>query len=99
MRSVDPANLPEPARRLLQSSRRFAAGLLPGPEFETAFLAARMDIHAVLPETLADVIDQMFYGVDDYVADDELRPNVYGGIDEEQLREVVRAQLRRLDGA
>jgi hypothetical protein len=82
----------------LQVSRRFAAGMITGPDFETAFLQAR-GANAGLSPVLADVLDQIFYGVDDYVADDELRPNVYGGIDEEQLREVVRAQLRRLDGA
>jgi len=80
----------------LQLSRRFAAGMISGPDFETAFMQAR-GANAGLTRVLADVLDQIFYGVDDYVADDDLRPEVYGGIDEEQLREIVRAQLRRLD--
>ena len=82
----------------LQLSRRFAAGMISGSDFETAFLQAR-GANAGLTHVLADVLDQIFYGVDDYVAEDDLRPKVYGGIDEEQLREIVRAQLRRLDEA
>ena len=86
-----------PARQL-QLSKQFAVGSISGPEFETAFLQAR-GLNAGLADVLADVLVQIFYGVDDYVADDELRPKIRGGIDEEQLREIVRTQLRRLDEA
>lgn len=89
--------LSEPARRHLKLTRRFAAGLIPGPEFETAFLRVRGEYHETLPDPVDDVMDEIFYGVDDYVADDDLRPKVHGGIDEDQLREIVRTQLRRLD--
>ena len=94
----DFARLSEPATRQLQLTRRFAAGLIPGPAFETAFLGVRMEVSEWLPPPLDDVMNEIFYAVDDYVADDELRPRVFGGIDEEQLREIVRTQLARLDG-
>ena len=96
MRS-DLDNLPDAARLQLQLTRRFAAGLIAGPAFETAFLEGRMRIHDRIPSRLADVLVQIFYGVDDYVADDSLREPEKGDLDEGQLREVVRAQLRRLD--
>lgn len=91
--------LSEPARRHLQLTRRFAAGLVPGPEFETAFLDVRMEYNESLPDPLDDVMDEIFYAVDDYVSKDSLRDEEKGDLDEEQLREIVRAQLRRLDEA
>jgi len=82
----------------LQLSRRFAAGLLPAPEFETAFLQAR-GANAGLSHVLADVLDEIFYGVDDYVVNEDIRDAANGDLDEEQLRAIVRTQLRRLDEA
>ena len=96
MRS-DLDNLPDAARLQLQLTRRFAAGLIAGPAFETAFLEVRMQIRDLLPVKLGEVMTEIFYGVDDYVADDSLREPEKGDLDEDQLREVVRAQLRRLD--
>jgi hypothetical protein len=91
--------LSEPARRHLQLTRRFAAGLIPGPEFETAFLDVRMEYNELLPEPLDDVLTEIFYGVDDYVSKDSLRDPANGDLDEEQLRALVRAQLLRLNDA
>lgn len=95
----EPDGLSEPARRHLKLTRRFAAGLIAGPEFEAAFLRIRTEYHETLPDPLDDVIDEIFYGVDDYVAKDSLREPEKGDLDEEQLREIVRTQLRRLDEA
>ena len=81
----------------LQLAKRFAAGMMAAPEFESAFLAARGEKWDGTIDLTADVLDQIFYGVDDYVADDDLRPKVYGGIDADQLLLIVRTQLRRLD--
>lgn len=80
----------------LQLSRQFAAGMISGPEFETDFIRAR-GANAGLTQVMADVLDEIFYGVDDYVAKDSLREPEKGDLDEEQLREIVRTQLRRLD--
>jgi hypothetical protein len=91
--------LSEPARRHLQLTRRFAAGLIACPDLETAFLDARMEYNESLPEPLDDVLNEIFYGVDDYVSKDSLREPEKGDLDEEQLREIVRTQLRRLDDA
>jgi hypothetical protein len=83
----------------LQLAKRFAAGMLPAPEFETAFLAARGEKWDGTIDLTAEVLDQIFYGVDDYVSKDSLREPEKGDLDEEQLREIVRTQLRRLDQA
>ena len=91
--------LSEPARRQLQLTRRFAAGLIAGPEFETAFLDVHMRVHDLLPAPLEDVMNEIFYSVDDYVSKDSLRDPENGDLDEEQLREIVRTQLLRLDEA
>ena len=80
----------------LQLSKQFAVGKISGPEFESAFLRAR-GLNAGLDDVLGDVLVQIFYGVDDYVAKDSLREPEKGDIDEEQLREIVRTQLRRLE--
>jgi hypothetical protein len=89
--------LSEPARRHVQLTRRFAAGLIAGPEFETAFLRMRTEYHEPLPAPLGDVMTEIFYGVDDYVSKENLRDPAKGDLDEVQLREIVRTQLRRLD--
>ena len=89
---------PSPSvREQLQLSRRFAAGTMSGPDYETAFLAARRNDWDVTSDVMADVLSQLMFSVDDYVAEDELRPKIRGSIDEEQLLEIVRTQLRRLD--
>jgi hypothetical protein len=73
--------------------------MMRGPEFETAYLDLRMEAEHNLPPLIQDVISEIFYGVDDYVAKDSLREPEKGDLDEEQLREIVRAQLQRLDEA
>ena len=82
----------------LQLSREFTEQTISGPEFETAFLRAR-GANAGLTAVMADVLDQIFYAVDDYVATDSLRDPANGDLDDDQLREIVRTQLRRLDEA
>jgi len=80
----------------LQLSREFAEQKISGPAFETAFLRAR-GANAGLTDVMADVLDQIFYAVDDYVAADSLRDPANGDLDDDQLREIVQVQLRRLD--
>ena len=89
-----------PSVRLqLDLSRRFAAAMMSGPDFDRAFLRARGPDWGVTSDVMGEVLDEIFYGVDDYVADDSLREPEKGDLDEEQLREIVRTQLRRLDEA
>jgi len=95
----DSGRAADSAQRQLQLTRRFAAGRVPGTQFETEFLRLRMQMGDRPTASVEDVLTQIFYAVDDFVADDSLRPKVRGGIDEEQLREIVRTQLRRLDEA
>jgi hypothetical protein len=95
----DRSSLPPRAQELFRTTQRFAAGLMPGPEFETAYLRLRMQAEHKLPPLIQNVISEIFYGVDDYVSKDDIRDPANGDIDEEQLREIVRTQLRRLDQA
>lgn len=99
MHSSDSPDWPEGVRQQLQLSRQFAAGLIPGLEFETAFLRARGEAKGSAPPHVRDVVRRIFYGVDEYVVNDDIREPEKGDLDEEQLREIVRTQLRRLDEA
>lgn len=83
----------------LQLAKRFTAGMLAAPEFEAAFLAARGEKWDGTIDLRSSVLDQIFYGVDDYVSLDSLRDPANGDIDADQLLEIVRTQLRRLDEA
>ena len=95
-----PSSSDESAEELqLRLSQSFAAGMLDATDYESAFLGARGSKWSGTRGTLADVLDQVFYAVDDYVADESIRDPANGDLDEEQLREIVRTQLRRLDEA
>jgi len=97
--SSDSTDWPEGVRRQLELSRQFAAGVIAGLEFETAFLRARGETRGSAPPHVRDVVRQIFYGVDEYVVNDDIREPEKGDLDEQQLREIVRTQLRRLDDA
>ena len=89
---------PSPSvREQLELSRQFVDGVLSGPEFERRFLDARRNDWGVTSDVMGDVLSQLMFAVDDYVAEDDLREPDKGDIDENQLRELVRGQLRRLD--
>jgi hypothetical protein len=78
-------------------ARQFAAGDIPADAFERDYLRARTTTWEDTGGLLADVVDRIGFAVDDYVASDSLRDAARGDIDEHQLREIVQAQLRRLD--
>ena len=99
----EPVQIPEVVQRKMDLCRDFVGGRLTGLEFETAFLRARTEeirSAARTPRDWSDPMHQVFYSIDDFVADNclaegELREP--GELDEEQLREAVRHQLHRID--
>ena len=97
MRSAEHRDIPEPIRRKLELSRRFIAGDLTGREFERAFLDARSEALSIRhPPGWNDAMQQIFYFIDDFVADPGPREDPRE-LDEEQLREAVRLQVARID--
>jgi hypothetical protein len=76
---------------------RFLDGESTADDFERDYLTTfKNDANQVLGDEF-DVLDELFADVDEYVADPKLRAEA-GGLDEEELRERVRAAYRRLFG-
>jgi hypothetical protein len=65
-------------------------------ELESRYLRLYKGDSTEWPEAVFRVLDDFFFDVDDYVADDALRAEV-GGIDAEQLRVKAEQALQRLD--
>jgi len=86
-------------RQQVTLARRFVGGELAADDFERAYFHARTSRWEDTDGLLANVVDQIGFAVDDYVAKDGLREPAKGDIDEDQLREIVRTQLSRLDDA
>ncbi|HEX7657928.1 MAG TPA: colicin immunity domain-containing protein [Pseudonocardiaceae bacterium] len=75
--------------------RQFTSGRMSAPDFETAYFELCGSDDKVLPKVIAEPINEIFYDLDDYVPDPELRAEV-NGLGEETLRERVVVQLRLL---
>ena len=77
--------------------RGFITGTIPGDEFETTFIEYFKSDKAQVRSPELDVINNVFYDVDEYVADPDLRARA-GGPGDEWLRERLREAYRRLYG-
>ena len=77
----------DPWRALIEA---FVGERIDGPQFETAFLRLHRDVVA-RGESVRFAVDQLFYEVDAFCADVELRTDQ--DIDEEQLRAAARQAL------
>lgn len=65
-------------------------------QFETVYLAAYLGHDdSSLSDDVFAVVDSLFYDVDAYVGDPELRPRVDGAIGPEELRERARELLQK----
>jgi hypothetical protein len=83
----------EPHRVLIAE---FVAEDISADQFETRYLAQyKADPTRWAPD-LFDVLDGLFFDVDDYVGDAELRAQA-GGLDSDELRARAQVALRMLD--
>lgn len=82
----------------LELTRQFVDGKLTGLEFETEYLALSRSRKGRLPDDVVKPIHELFYDIDEYVADPELRARA-GGLDDEQLLASAKTALRLLDAA
>jgi hypothetical protein len=74
---------------------RFADRKIPVEEFEAAYLTLFKHDHDQVPGPEFNILEELFFAVDDYVADPELREAVHG-LDDEQLRARAREAYQRL---
>lgn len=65
--------------------RLFVDGRITGDEFEALFLPLYLNNPGNWPDGVFELLDSLFFDVDDYTGDSELRSWV-GGIDEGELR-------------
>lgn len=65
--------------------RSFAAGTIRAAEFETEYLRLAKSEQKLLPEPIREVTDNLFYDVDEYVEDPQLRAAT-GGLNDDELR-------------
>jgi hypothetical protein len=72
----------------------FVRGQISGLEFEQAYLQMFREETTIRPEPEYDILDGLFFGVDAFCADPDLRSA--DDIDEEQLRAEARTALGRL---
>lgn len=84
------------AARQLDLARALVAGERDAPAFERDFLELRREDDAVVFGVVGEVLDEIFYDLDAYVAEPELRDGPED-LDDDQLRERVRGQLARLE--
>ncbi len=73
----------------------FVNGRISAHEFETAYLSLFKNDKDQVPGSAFDILDGLFFYVDEYVADPELR-NRAGGLDDEELRARAREAYRKL---
>lgn len=72
----------------------FLSGRLPVDRFERQYLDLYSSDATIRGDTIFRIIDDVFFAVDEYCGDPDLRGEYE--IDEDQLRERVRAALRAL---
>jgi hypothetical protein len=83
----------EPHRVLIAE---FTAGDISADQFETRYLAQYKADPTRWTPVLFNILDGLFFDVDDYVGDAKLRARA-GGLDGEELRARAQVALRRLD--
>ncbi|MFI7004684.1 colicin immunity domain-containing protein [Nocardia sp. NPDC050175] len=77
--------------------RKFIAGEIAAPKFESEYLVAFKSEQAHLSPRDFGILDSLFADVDDYVSDPQLRIEA-DGLDDEQLRQRAVAAYDRLFG-
>jgi Bacterial self-protective colicin-like immunity len=75
---------------------KFASGAMTADAFETKYLALYKAEPTIWPQEVYEILDALFFDVDDYVGDPELRARA-GGMDGVELRNRAEQTLRKLD--
>jgi hypothetical protein len=83
----------EPHRVLIE---QFAAGDISADQFEEKYLAQYKADSTHWDSAVFDILDGLFFDVDDYVGDADLRAEA-GGLDRDELRARAQLALRKLD--
>ncbi|MEP7021730.1 MAG: colicin immunity domain-containing protein [Pseudonocardiales bacterium] len=86
-------NALRPHRELIAD---FVSGAVTADQFETRYLAQYKADPTLWTQDLFAILDGLFFHVDDYVSDPDLRARA-GGLDGPGLRARARATLRKLD--
>ncbi|WP_292981723.1 colicin immunity domain-containing protein [Mycobacterium sp.] len=73
----------------------FVSGRLPAHSFESQYLRVFKNDTDRAPRREFQVLENLFFAIDDYVADPELREKV-GGLDDDQLRAVAQDAYTQL---
>jgi hypothetical protein len=76
----------------------FVGDRLSAQDFESKYLQIFKTDADQVPSQEFNVLEQLFFAIDDYVADPELRAKV-GGLDERDLRDHAAAAYSRLYGS
>ncbi len=74
----------------------FVSGAVSADQFETTYLAQYKADPTLWTQDLFDILDGLFFDVDDYVSDAELRAEA-GGLDGPELRLRAEVALRQLE--
>lgn len=74
----------------------FVTGAMTADAFETRFLAQYKDDPTKWPREIFEILDGLFFDVDDYAGDPDLRARA-GGLDAADLRARAEETLRKLD--
>ena len=89
-----PPSIPRTLDDYLPLLHAFADGRIDGETFERRFLDLYQNDESFHPEPMFEALDGVFWAVEDFYADPALRDP--GDLDEDQLRERVRAALATL---
>jgi hypothetical protein len=93
--SLDKATIERMTEKYRELIFRFANQQIPVEEFEPDYLRLFKYDKDQVPSPEFDILEKLFFAVDDYVADPGLRQAVRG-LDEDQLRDCARATYQRL---
>jgi hypothetical protein len=75
----------------------FVGGRVPAQNFESAYLQVFKTDKDQVPSREFDVLEKLFFAIDDYIADPELREKV-GGLNDDELRARAEATYSLLYG-
>lgn len=87
----------EDAERYVTLARAFVNSEISAAEFEDAYLTLFRNETKYIPKEFAGPINEIFYDVDAYVADPDLRED--GDLDDKQLKDKVAVSTEKLQNA
>lgn len=93
-----PRGTTQDAQPYIALIRSFTEGQITAQQFEERYLRLSKSEEKLLPKAVSKPINEVFYSVDEYVSDPDLRARA-GGIDDDQLKEDAAAALAALVSA